>query len=159
MWLVVSCVVNRNRKVGANSRDPISTSTMQRHRNPNHWIYTLTNCFTLWQISTHMDPGDGLQISRSYQLSNHCCRHVSQKNSIISCYQNQRKAFLEPSANTRWYDGWSFLVEMLTVNISCASSVRFFFFCFVLFEGFGVTASCRFCWALFSGCSPDGPQA
>lgn len=38
MWLVVSCVVNRNRKVGANSRDPISTSTMQRHRNPNHHI-------------------------------------------------------------------------------------------------------------------------
>lgn len=35
MWLVVSCVVNRNRKVGANSHDPISTSTMQRHRNPN----------------------------------------------------------------------------------------------------------------------------
>lgn len=26
-------------------------------------------------------------------------------------------------------------------------------------EVFGVAASCRFCWALFSGCLPDGPQA
>lgn len=67
MWLVVSCVVNRNRKVGANSRDPISTSTMQRHRNPNHRI---------WSIVLHPDklrhgriqPLD-VGTSRSYRLS------------------------------------------------------------------------------------------
>lgn len=67
MWLVVSCVVNRNRKVGANSRDPISTSTMQRHSNPSHRI---------WSVVLHPDklrhgriqPLD-IAISRSYPLS------------------------------------------------------------------------------------------
>lgn len=36
-WLF-SCVVNRNRKVGVDSHDPVNTSTTQRHRNPNHHV-------------------------------------------------------------------------------------------------------------------------
>lgn len=65
MWLVASCVVNRNRKVGANSLDPISTSTMQRHRNPNHQP---------GHVTAH---GNQLLHASKSALTNYCCNtHV-----------------------------------------------------------------------------------